>query len=584
MENYSSWQLIKDLLSFLRPYRRKFWTGIFLRFTSDIAWLYPAYALSSLVTLFSHPSQPGVMMEFWKILGLWISLSIYHYVVHDGCKYLVFQASERCLLDAQTQALRHLASLDIAWHERENSGNKLKRIQRGGDGIDTIIRMAVNNLVEIAVNFGGMIFILFFLDPLIAGIILVFLVIYLFLGIRLTRKAAIASQIVNVQEEEVQGLTFEIANNIQTVKVLGMQNALMKILMRLVDTLFRKVRYRIYRFRLRSGILNICGQVFRLAVVGTAIWGILNGRYEVGFLVLVYGYFDKIWQSVSELSDVTNDFVIAKYGIQRLMDIFHEPIRIESEKGKSDFPKTWEKIRVENLSFAYGENRVLHDLSFSIRRGEKIGIVGLSGGGKSTLFKLFLKQREEYSGNIFFGEESLKKIKKSSYLKHVAVVLQETELFNMSLKDNILIAAPEEKFDPKRFEQVLEISHVHDFLPKLPQGVDTLIGEKGVKLSGGEKQRLGIARAAFRNPDILFLDEATSHLDVESERKIQDSLHQFFADITAVVIAHRLSTIREMDRILVLEQGHLVESGSFSTLMKKKGRFHELWNKQQFLE
>jgi ATP-binding cassette subfamily B protein len=160
-------------------------------------------------------------------------------------------------------------------------------------------------------------------------------------------------------------------------------------------------------------------------------------------------------------------------------------------------------------------------------------------------------------------------------------VLQETEVFNFTLRQNIVLANSEESANNELFEKSLHIAHVTDFLSKLPEGADTLIGEKGVKLSGGEKQRLGIARAVFKQPQILLLDEATSHLDVESEEKIRTSLHEFFQSVTAVVIAHRLTTLREMDRIIVIEDGKIMEEGSFDELYQKQGRFYELWEKQK---
>ncbi len=154
-------------------------------------------------------------------------------------------------------------------------------------------------------------------------------------------------------------------------------------------------------------------------------------------------------------------------------------------------------------------------------------------------------------------------------------------MFNFSLKDNVTISLPHDEFHAKAFNESISTAHITDFLYKLPQGVDTLVGEKGIKLSGGEKQRLGIARAIYKQPDLLLLDEATSHLDLESEEKIQDSLHQFFKKVTAIVIAHRLTTIKEMDRIIVLEDGRIIEDGTFAQLQRKKGRFHELWEKQK---
>jgi len=198
-----------------------------------------------------------------------------------------------------------------------------------------------------------------------------------------------------------------------------------------------------------------------------------------------------------------------------------------------------------------------------------------------VIFKLLLKESENYSGDILFDDLSIKKIEKKSYFAQVGVVLQDTEVFNFTLRDNITIASPK-KANEEDLKRSLDIAHVSDFMHKLPFGLDTYIGEKGVKLSGGERQRLGIARAVYKKPEILFLDEATSHLDLESEEKIKDSLHNFFQKVTAIVIAHRLTTIREMDRILVIDKGRVIESGTFDELYAKKGRLFELWEKQKF--
>lgn len=249
--------------------------------------------------------------------------------------------------------------------------------------------------------------------------------------------------------------------------------------------------------------------------------------------------------------------------------------------GKLPFIPTWRTLKMREVSFAYRQRKVLKDVNLSIARGEKVGIVGFSGAGKSTLFKILLKLYEDYSGEITVDGVSLRDIERDSYIRNIAVVMQDTELFDLSLKDNIAIVAGEREADEAALKKALMVAHLDEMLPQLPQGVDTLIGEKGVRLSGGEKQRLGIARAVYKNPEILFLDEATPHLDADSERKIQDSLHQFFQHVTAVVIAHRLSTIKEMDRIVVLERGMIAEEGTFASLLRKKGIFHQLWEKQK---
>ncbi len=256
-------------------------------------------------------------------------------------------------------------------------------------------------------------------------------------------------------------------------------------------------------------------------------------------------------------------------------------IASDIEEGKISMPENWRKIQLRDVSFSYGDKKILDKVTFTISRGEKIGVVGLSGAGKSTLFKLLLKERENYEGDILVDDVPLRSISKSNYFTHTAVVLQDTEVFNFSLRNNVTISNFDRNSDENLLEKALTVAHVSEFAKALPQGIDTLIGEKGVKLSGGEKQRVGVARAVFKDPELLLLDEATSHLDVESEEKIQDSLHKFFQSVTAIVITHRLTTIKEMDKILVLEEGKIIEQGSFSELHGQKGRFYELWEKQR---
>jgi ABC-type multidrug transport system fused ATPase/permease subunit len=301
----------------------------------------------------------------------------------------------------------------------------------------------------------------------------------------------------------------------------------------------------------------------------------------VSILVLFFGYFRMIERATLEISDITNDIIIAKIGIQRMVSILHEEPTIEGKGKGLAYPSAWKQLEVRNVHFAYEHKAVLKDVSLTLNRGEKVGVVGLSGAGKSTFFNLLLDLHEEYTGEILLGGVSLKDIDRTAYIDHVSVVLQETELFNASLRDNITMAAVgEQELSEEHLQEVLRIAHLSSLLEKLPEGLESVVGEKGVKLSGGEKQRVGIARALYRKPDLLLLDEATSHLDVESEKLIQEALHDVFQKVTAVVIAHRLSTIREMDRIVVLDGGRIVEQGSFEQLLTRGGKFASLWKKQ----
>jgi ABC-type multidrug transport system fused ATPase/permease subunit len=578
---YTYGNLSKYFRQYLRPYWGRFAFGSVLRFVGAILGLYSAYALAQVIT-FVTKHQPGdTLVPLYTIFVLWTASFLIRFVLYYYSKMLCMFVGEQASLDIEKNSLRHLSLLDISWHEKENSGNKVKRIQRGSDGISKLANVWIQNVIDIIVSFVGAFIIISQFDLTLAGLIVLYQIIYYVIASTFRRRTTIASRRKNIKEEGSTGLMFEIMSNIRSIKVLGMSAPLLSSVQKVNDELAGLVRENLFWQHMGMLIRTSWQNVARVLFLAFIVWGIFAGRYELGFMILFWGYFNTLSDSVNDLANVAQDVVIAKTDVGRLAELFDQPITIDTEEGKMDFPKEWDGIHVRNLSFSYGNGSVFSGLSFDIKKGEKIGIVGLSGAGKSTLFKLLLKEYESSHDDILIGEIPLRKIKKSDYVQHVAAVLQETEAFNMSLRKNITIANIALAENEQSFKKAIHISHVDDFVHKLPEGVDTLIGEKGVKLSGGEKQRLGIARAVFKNPEILFLDEATSHLDVESEQKIQDSLQHFFKDVTAVVIAHRLSTIKEMDRIIVIQEGKILETGTFDELYEHDGRFREFWDKQQ---
>ena len=578
---YSNSELMKDFWRFLGPGKGRFVLATLLRMSGDVAWLYPPIALAGVITFFAAWKSGESLTPVFMLLGYWGIALVYRYSSHYAAKVMAWRVSERRSLDVQLMGMEQLFRLDMNWHEKENAGNKLKRIERGGQSIDKLVRIWISNLVEIGVNFVSILVIIATVDPIISLGFGVFIISFALLSIVLMRPATRAARAVNAKEEELNGLLFEGINNIRTAKVLGMTGPLQKIMAESAAGLYAKVRSRVNYFQFRAFAVGVYSNAFKVIGIIFIIFGIANGHYEIGFLILFNGYFNRVSESVSELSDVSQDIVTAKYGIHRLKEVLDVRGEHDQERGKAAFPKDWKKIELKNVSFSYGEHDVLDGITFTLNRGERLGVVGVSGAGKSTLFKLLLKENENYTGEILVDGTSLRDFKKSSYYEQAAVVLQETEVFNFSLKENITIANRAQAKKSAALGRALDIAHVTDFVKRLPGGIETLIGEKGIKLSGGERQRVGIARAVFKEPELLFLDEATSHLDLESEETIQDSLHTFFQDVTAVVIAHRLTTIKEMDRILLLEDGKILESGSFDELYAKQGRFYELWEKQR---
>lgn len=580
-ERYSTFQTIGTIWAFLKPYRGRFVAASFLRLSADIVWLYPAYALATIVTFFATYTPGEPLRSVWIAIGLWAGATLWRMGAMYYGRFWGFRIAQKISLDAQLDSVKHLFSLDMSWHERENTGNKVKRMTKGGDGMQRILRLWIGQFIEIGVNIVGITLILAKFDRTIALATIGFLLTYFLISYLHTKEAKKAAKVENVKDEEFHGLLFETIHNIRSVKVMSMASPLFASLVKGADELFFWIRKRIFWYQAGSTWKNIWGMAFRLGVLSFIIVGITKGHYEIGFLILFNTYFSNIQASVTELADASQEFAIAKYGVGRMADMLATPIVIDIEKGKVPVPKDWKKIVISSLSFSYADKKVLDSVSFEINRGEKIGVVGLSGAGKSTLFKLLLKEHEGYEGEISIDGMPLKSISKKDYFNHIAVVLQDTEVFNLSLKENIVMTNYAKKDNAPLLDKALTVAHVSEFAKSLSYGLDTEIGEKGVRLSGGERQRVGLARAVFKDPELLLLDEATSHLDVESEEKIQDSLHQFFQSVTAVVIAHRLTTIKEMDKIIVLEGGRILEQGTFAELDKKRGRFHELWEKQK---
>lgn len=583
---YSFWEYISDIWHYIIPYKGQFLLGIFLRFTSDMSNLYPALAVSKIVLILSKPIDPvSTPKELLPVFILWAITATYYGLSHNLSKYFGFQVAEKASLDIYRETLAHIFKLDLSWQEKENSGNKMKRIDRGLDGVNLTIRRIFDTIIEVTVNFGGIIAIFVVIDTGLSIALILFILIYLGIGTYLLKRAIKQERIVNKAFENLGGLTFESLNNVQTIKSLAIDGGVVRLIGRLTNNLIEKIRKRIFYYQSQQGILLTYQIVFGFLAMLFISRGIILGNYQLNLLVLFMGLYSKVRTSSDELTQVVQQISQAKVWMSRSMAILTTKPVIENPeivKKQKEYPANWKEMKINNLKFSYKNSITLDNVSFSIKRGEKVGIVGLSGAGKSTLFKLMLDLYENYNGNIFIDDIPLKKIKRQSYINHVGVVLQDTELFDMSLRENIEIAGVNKKTNSdKLFKEVISMAHLGDVVGMLPKGPDTIVGEKGVKLSGGQRQRVGIARALYREPDILLLDEATSHLDAHSEKEIQKALEEFLHKYTTIVIAHRLSTILAMDKIVVLEKGKVVETGNFKELVDKNGVFAKMWEEQK---
>lgn len=304
------------------------------------------------------------------------------------------------------------------------------------------------------------------------------------------------------------------------------------------------------------------------------------GTISLGDFSMIFFLLGKVESALQDLINILESYQSTKQEIAVALENIILPIQnADSENAKNLKLKTHPSIEFKNLSFNYNNsaNKQLKSINLQIQPGEKIGIVGASGAGKSTLFKLILKQYPAPDGTIFINEKDLAEHTKDSVRANIAVVSQDTLVFNRTLEQNITLG---KKYTKAQIQQALKDSHCDQFIKDLPDGLQTKVGERGVKLSGGQKQRVGIARALLKNSPIVLLDEATSALDSKSEKYIQDSLQKLAHNHTMLVIAHRLSTLNFMDRIIVMDKGQIKEIGTHKELLAKKGIYYKLWQHQ----
>lgn len=335
------------------------------------------------------------------------------------------------------------------------------------------------------------------------------------------------------------------------------------------------------QFAIQSGLIIIMQII--VIFITAKLW--LEGSISVGVFVLVQSYSITLGHSLWDLGRAMTKFTKAYSDMKEMVDIFKQvpdvlditdPEKCVIKKGA---------IEMKNIFFDYGtKSEIFKDFSLKISSGEKVGLVGYSGSGKSTITKLLMRFVDINSGFILIDGQNIAKIKQDDLRKNISYIPQEPILFHRTIRENIAYNSPD-----ATLEEVINAAkkaYAHEFIINLPYEYDTLVGERGIKLSGGERQRIAIARAMLKPAPILILDEATSSLDGISEKYIQDSFNELMKDKTSIVIAHRLSTIQKMDRIIVLDQGRIVEEGTHKELLEKNGAYSKLWDHQTggFLE
>jgi ATP-binding cassette subfamily B protein len=479
------------------------------------------------------------------------------------------------------RTFRHLHALSLRFHLDRRTGGLSRIIERGTKGIDTILRYSLFNTFPTVIEIAFVAGILWWnFGPVYALVILLTIVFYTGFTYWATEWRINLRRVMNDADADANTKAIDSLLNFETVKYFGNEEHEAQRF----DRSLARYEKAAVRTWISLAILN-AGQAvaFSLGLAAIMIMvavDVTQGRASVGDFVMVNALMVQLYMPLNFLGSVYRDIKQGLIDIEQMFDLLAVDTEIKDAPGASDLRVTNGEIVFDRVDFAYDRRRpILKDLSLAVPPGNTVAIVGSSGAGKSTISRLIYRFYEPTGGRIEIDGQDISSVTQKSLRAAVGMVPQDTVLFNDTILYNIRYGRPDAT-DEEVYEAA-KLAHIHEFVMTLPHGYQTMVGERGLKLSGGEKQRVSIARTILKGPPILILDEATSALDSRTEQDIQKALKQVSRDRTTIVIAHRLSTVVEADEIIVLEGGRIVERGRHEALLRKKGIYHAMWTRQR---
>ena len=568
-------QSFMTLMKYMRPYRMIFYLGLVLLLLSTLTFLFFPFLISMMADLAQH--KPFILNALGysytfdsrnQLAILLVIIIIVQSILSFGRVYVFAEVNERVLADIRSDLFSKYITIHIPYFEQSRTGDLISRLSTDVNSLQELISINLAEFARQIVTLIGGTIIIAVISPQLTGTIIILIPSIVILAIYLSKFIKAISKKVLATIAEATVIAEESFQNIQTVKAY-------------TNEFYESKKYRIAVEKIKK--LSIKAAIYRggfiafimLAFIGAllfVLWratGLVEeGAITIGSLLAYVGYTIFIGGSVAGMGELWSKIVSSMGAADRIIEILH----IDSETEIKEIPKNTATgvIEYRNILFSYPSRpdvTIFNNLNFKIPAGKTVALVGPSGAGKSTIIQLLLQYYKIQGGQILIDGIDTKSMGIQEVRSKMAIVPQEVILFGGSIRENIAYG----QLDASE-EQILEAArqaNCIEFIQKLPEGMDTVVGERGIKLSGGQRQRIAIARAILKNPAILLLDEATSALDSESERLVQDALEHLMKNRTSIVIAHRLSTIRNADMILVIQNGQIAEVGNHEELSQK---------------
>lgn len=575
------WKVIAGLWPYLAEFRGRVMLALGFLVFSKLATVATPVALKYIVDYLDQNRSGDILIWIPVLLVVAYGLLRFGSTLFSELRDAAFaRVAERAMRRVSLRVFEHLHNRELAFHLDRKTGGLARDIERGTNGISFLLRFTLFNIVPTLLEIllvAGILFVVFNVGYVLA--ILVAVVVYVVFSIKVTEWRTKYVREANARDNQSNSRAVDSLLNYETVKYFNNERFEAELYDKDLDDWEQaRLKNRLSLAALNSGQALIIG-VAMIVIMAMAVQEVASGEITLGDFTMINAYLLQLFIPLNALGFVYREIRQALVNVERLFGLLGDEPAIEDAPNAKALVVEKGEVRFDQVHFGYRPNRqILRNVSFSIPAGHTVAVVGASGAGKSTLARLLFRFYDVNRGSITIDGQDLREVTQDSLRSAIGVVPQDTVLFNDTLFRNLAYGRPDAS--EEEVYRAARMAHLEQFIHSLPDGYNTQVGERGLKLSGGEKQRVAIARVILKNPPLLILDEATSSLDSLSEQAILGALKEVSHQRTSLVIAHRLSTTRDADTILVMDGGCIVESGNHVELLGQNGHYARLWEQQ----